>query len=324
MKTLLSVICVSILSLCAAFPGTAAAADYPNKPIKLVIPSAPGGSSDIPGRILANHLGPKLGVDIPVINVTGAAGFAGTLQVAEAKPDGYSILLHLPTFMTSYHTGVARFTWCDMEPIARVQQFYEVLAVRSDAPWKTVAELIDDARKNPGKIKWGLNIGAGLHFMALDFADASNTVNKWKYVASGGDETSVKALLGGHIDVCGTGDMVVAQHVKNGTVRVLGAFADKRIPLMPDVPTFKEQGIDSQFVFDITLYAPKGTDKAVLDKLRTAIREVSNDPAYIKEITAQGFVPAYLDGQELWNLLLNQDVQFYKFARLGNLIPPRK
>ena len=322
-KTLFSALCVAALSL-YALPGQAQAAGYPEKPIKLVVPFGPGGSSDIAGRLLAKYLGKQMGVEVPVVNVTGAAGFAGTLQVSEAKPDGYTLLAHLPTFMTSYHTGVARFTWDDMTPVARVQQFTEVLAVSSKAPWKNAQEFVDYAKKNPGKVKWGMNIGAGLHFMALDFANASDTVGKWQYVASGGDETSVKALLGGHIDACGTGDSVVLQHYKAGTVRLLGAFTEKRIPALPDVPTFKEQGIDSQFVFDITVYGPKGMDPAVLKKLQDGLKAVSANPEYIKELEAQSLYAAYLDGEALNKMLLDQDVKFYKFARMGNLIPPRK
>lgn len=321
--SLLKAIGIAALALSVLVP-SAMAADYPTKPIKLVVPFAPGGSSDIAGRLLAKYMSKYIGVEMPVVNVNGAAGFAGTLQVAEARPDGYTVLCHLPTFMTAYHTGVARFTWDAMTPIARVQQFTEVLAVRADSPWKTAKELIDYAKANPGKVKWGLNIGAGLHFMALDFADASDTVGNWQYVASGGDETSVKALLGGHIDVCGTGDSVVLQHVKAGTLRLLGAFTEKRIPVLPDLPTFHEQGIPSEFIFDITMYGPKGMDEAVVAKLREALAKVSADPEYIKELNSQSLYSAYLDGKALHDMLVEQDVRFYKFARLGNLIPERK
>ena len=322
-KTLLSALCVATLAFGAAFTGTANAA-YPDRPIKLIVPFGPGGSSDIGARILATHLAKQLKTDIPVVNIYGASGFAGTLQAAEAKPDGYTLLWHLPTFMTSYHTGVSRITWCDMAPVARVQQFYEVLVVPSDAPWKTVDELVADAKANPGKINWGTNIGAGIHFMALDFADATGTVGKWNYVAAGGDEKLIKELLGKHIDVGGLADMVVVQHVKNGSLRALGAFTDERLASFPDLPTFKEMGINSSFIFDCTLYAPKGTDPAVLKTLQDAIKTVSENPEYIKELEGQFLTPAYLDGQALNDMLLDQDVKFYKFSRLGNLIPPRK
>lgn len=310
------------LALCFAIP--ASAADYPSKPIKMVIPFGPGGSSDIAGRILSKYMVKEFGVEVPVVNVTGSAGFAGTLQVSNAKPDGYTILNHLPTFMTGYHTGISRFTWDEMTRIARVQQFNEVLAVHKDAPWKTAKELIDYAKANPGKVKWGLNIGAGLHFMALDFAVASNTVGIWQYAQTGGDETSVKALLGKHIDVCGAGDSSLLQHYKAGTLRILGAFTDERLKTMPEVPTFKEQGIPSKFVFDITLYGPKGMDPAVVKRLQEGLKKISANPDYIAELEATGNLSAYLDGAELDAMLLEQDVNFYKFSRLGNLIPPRK
>ncbi len=301
-----------------------AQAAYPEKPIKLVSPFPPGGSSDIAARLLAKYMAKHLNTDVPVVNIAGAAGFSGTLQVANAKPDGYTLLCHLPTFMTSYHTGTARFTWDAMDPVARVQQFTEVLAVSPDAPWKDAKELVAYAKANPGKVKWGLNIGAGVHFMALNFADASDTVGLWQYTQTGGDETSTKALLGKHVDIIGSSDSLALQHYKAGTMRLLGAFTEERIPALPDVPTFKEQGIDSTFIFDITVYAPKGTDDAIENTLRDALKKVSADPDYIKEMTAQSLTVAYLDGKALFDLLVDQDVQFYKFARLGNLIPERQ
>ncbi len=322
-KKLLKAFCCVMLALTALAP-VAQAADYPNKPIKMVVPFGPGGSSDIAARILAKYMAKYLKVEVPVVNITGAAGFAGTLQVANAKPDGYTLLNHLPTFMTSYHTGTARFTWDAMDPIARVQQFTEVLAVAPDAPWKSAEELVTYAKANPGKVKWGLNIGAGLHFMALNFADASDTVGMWQYTQTGGDETSVKALLGKHVDVIGTGDSVALQHYKAGTMRLLGAFTDERIGALPDVPTFKEQGIDSVFVFDITIYGPKGTDENAKKVLQKAYQDISKDPEYLKEMAAQSLVAAYLDGKALVDMLVDQDVEFYKFARLGNLIPERQ
>ena len=314
---------VATLAL-AAFAVPAYAADYPTKPIKMVIPFGPGGSSDLCGRILSKYLAKELGQEVPIINVAGSAGFAGTLQVANAEPDGYTILMHLPTLMKGYHVGTSRITFDELTPIARAQQFNEVLAVRSDSPFKTAQELIDYAKANPGKLKWGLNIGAGLHFMALDFADASGTVGDWQYTQTGGDEVCVKSLLGGHIDVTGSSDAALVQHYKAGTVRILGAFSNERLPMLPDVPTFKEMGIDSQFIFDVTYYGPKNMDPAVVKKLQDAIKKVSADPEYNKELNAQGIYAAYLDGEALYNELLDQDVKFYKFARLGNLIPPRK
>ncbi len=324
MKSFLKTAACAMLGLMLAVPAVQAEEKFPTKPIKMVMPFAPGGSTDIAARILAKYMTKYLGVEVPVVNVVGSAGFSGSLQVAEAKPDGYTILCQLPTLMTSYHTGVSRFTWDEYDPIARVQQFSTALAMRKDAPWQTTQELIEYVKANPGKVKWGLNFGAGLHFLALNFADASDTVGMWQYAQTGGDETSLKSMLGGHIDVAGTGDSVVLQHYKAGSVKVLGALSDERLATMPDVPTFKEQGIDSTFIYDIVMYAPKGTDENAMKVLREVYAKISKDPDYIAELAVQSLYPAFLDGPALINFLVDQDTMFYKFARLGNLIPERQ
>lgn len=321
-RILTSVLCA--VTLVFGLVAGAHAADYPSKSIKLIVPFDPGGSIDVAARVMVPYLAKELGVEIPVVNIAGAAGFAGTLQAYEARPDGYTLLCHLPTLMTSYHTGVARFTWDSLVPIARFSQFTEALAVPADAPYKTTQELIDYAKANPGKVKWGLNIGAGLHFMALDFAVATDTVGLWQYVASGGDETSLKALLGGHIDVMGGSDIVLAQHAEAGTLRLLGAFTNERIANLPDLPTFKEQGFDSSFIFDVTMYAPPKTDPAIVKKIGDALDRVAANPDYRREAAGQSLIVAPLRGKALWEELLDQDVRFYKFARVGGLIPDRK
>ncbi len=308
----------------ATFAAPAYAADYPSKPIKMVIPYGPAGSSDLAGRILAKYMAKDLGVEIPVLNVTGSAGFTGTQQVADAAPDGYTIMLQIPTLMTGYHTGTYRFTWDELTPIARAEQFNEVLAVRADSPFKTIQDLIDYAKANPDKVTWGLNIGAGLHFMSLSFADASNTVGLWHYVQSGGDEEGIKALLGGQIMVGPLSDSMLVEHYKAGTVRALAAFSKERLPLMPDVPTLTELGIPCVFVFDVTYYGPKGMDPAIVKRLQEAIKKACDDPEFNKEINNIGIYSAYLDGQALNDELLKQEVDFYRFAKLGGLIPPRK
>ncbi|MBW2148498.1 MAG: hypothetical protein JRI22_15900, partial [Deltaproteobacteria bacterium] len=172
--------------------GTAFAQEYPSKAIKLVAPFGAGGSTDSSARIFARYLEKYLGTNVAVVNIKGAAGTIGSMQVYKSTPDGYTLLWHHLTLLTSYHTGVGKFTWDSLTPVCQGVKFYMAITVHKDSPWKTIHDLIKDAQARPGKIKWGVNIGAGLHFIAIGLEVATDT--KFHYVAGGGDRSQTTAL----------------------------------------------------------------------------------------------------------------------------------
>ena len=238
-----------------AAPSYSLAADaYPTKPIKLIVPFAAGGSSDVSARVFAKYAEQELKANIAVVNIAGAAGSIASREAAKAKPDGYTLLWHIPTLITAYHTGAQKFTWDSLTPVANVARFYKALVVHKDSPWKTMDELLKDAKARPGQIKWGVNIGAGLHFEALGMEDVTGA--RFRHVAGGGDAEQVKAMLGKQIDVASPSDTVILQYVADGTLRALGTSGDKRLASLPDIPTYKEQGVDFTFWYDIVLYGP--------------------------------------------------------------------
>ena len=300
-------------------PAMSQAAGYPEKPIKLVVPFAAGGSSDVCARIFAKYAEKELGGKIAIVNMAGAAGSIASTEVVKSKPDGYTFLWHIPTMFTAYHTGTQTFAWDAFSPVASVARFYKAMVVHKDSPWKSLAELVQDAKAHPGKIKWGVNIGAGLHFEALGFQDASGT--EFMMVAGGGDTQQTTAILGKHIDVATPSDTVVLQYIANGTLRALGTSGDTRLATLPNIPTYKEQGIDFSFWYDLVLYGPAKMDPAMVEKWNTIAKKVMSNPEALAELEKIGMYPAYKGIKETRAALLETDTAMYRFARSGGLIP---
>ena len=294
---------------------------YPSRPIKLVAPFGAGGSTDSSARIMAKYLEKYLNAKVAVVNIKGAAGTIGTMQVYQSKPDGYTLIWHHLTLVTSYHTGVGKFTWDSLTPVCQGDRFYKALTVHKDAPWKNLDEFLKDAKARPGQIKWGVNIGAGLHFEALGFETVTDT--KFQFVAGGGDANQVRALLGKHIDVADPSDTVILQYVKTGTLRALATTGEERLQSLPDIPTFKEQGVDFTFYYEPSLFGPPGMSSDIIEKLNDAARKVLQDPDAIAEYRKIGMYPAFAEHETFKKNLLDLDARLYKFARKGGLIPSR-
>lgn len=312
-------VALACLGLLLASPGAGSAASYPSEPIKLLVPFEAGGSSDISARIFAKYAEKELGGRIAIVNMAGAAGSIASTEAVQAKPDGYTLLWHIPTIFTAYHTGTQGFTWDSLTPVANVARFYKVMVVHKDSPWKTINDLIADAKKRPGKIKLGVNIGAGLHFEALGFEDTTGT--KFMHVAGGGDAQQTTAILGKHIDVCTPSDTVVLQYLADGTLRGLGTSGNDRLPTLPDIPTYKEQGVDFTFWYDLVLYGPPNLPEDIVKRLNEVARKVTENPEAIAELRKLGMYPAYLDVNATREALLDTDVAMYRFARKGGLVP---
>jgi len=306
-------------TLLAVPAGNAAADTYPSKPIRLIVPFAAGGSSDVSARVFAKYAEKELNANIAVVNIAGAAGSIASREAAKAKPDGYTLLWHIPTFITAFHTGTQKFTWDSMTPIANVARFFKALVVHKDSPWQTMDELLKDAKARPGEIKWGVNIGAGLHFEALGMEDATGT--RFRHVAGGGDASQVKALLGKQIDVCSPSDTVVLQYLADGTFRALGTSGETRLPSLPDIPTYKEQGVDFTFWYDIILYGPPGLPAELVERWSEVARKVVANPEAVEDFRKLAMHPAWLSVDDTRELLLKTDVDLYRFARRGGLVP---
>lgn len=283
----------------AALAPLVASADFPDRPITMIVPFPPGGVADITARPVAAAMGNVLKQPVVVENKAGAGGGVGHQYVARAKPDGYTVLLALSSI--SIIPEADRILGRDpmyqlnqLVPIARFTADPTVLAVRADAPWKNVAELVDAAKKAPGTIPYGSSGNYGTMHVPMEMFTAS-AGTKMLHVPFTGAGPAVVALLGGQVQALSTGPSSIMGHLKGGKVRVLATWGDSRHPALPDVPTLKELGYDAQFSQWTGLFVPAGTPEPVIAKLREAARAAIEDPAFKAALAKVETPVQYLD-----------------------------
>ncbi|MFO1398397.1 MAG: tripartite tricarboxylate transporter substrate binding protein [Burkholderiales bacterium] len=285
----------------AAF-ASIASAQFPDHSITMIVPFPPGGVADTVGRPVADAMSRNLQQPVVIENKPGAGGGIGMAQVAKAKPDGYTVLMSLAslTVLPEADKILGRppmYTIDQLKPIARFTADPTVFAVRADAPWKTLADFIADAKKNPGKFTYGSSGNYGTMHVPMEmFAGAAGV--KMVHVPYTGAGPAIVGLLGGQVDAVATGPASIVQHVKSGKVRVLAHWGDVRLVALPDVPSMKESGTDVQYAQWSGLFVPAGTPDAVVNRLREAARAAANDPKVKEVLLTAGSPVQYLDTPE--------------------------
>ena len=272
--------------LAVALPLVAGAQEpYPSRPISLVAPFPPGGVADSTARPVAAALEKVLKNPVAVVNKTGAAGAVGMQFVATSKPDGYTLLLALSSISIIPEADKIfdrrpAFTVDQFAPIALISADPTILVVRTESPWKTAKEFIDDARKRPGQISYSSSGIYGTLHMATELLSHAAGI-KLRHVPHAGAGPALTALLGGHVDALASGPVVVLPHIKAGKLRALAGWGDTRVTALPEGPTFKELGSpDAEFYIWAGLFAPRGTPEPVLARLREATRAAVAEPEF--------------------------------------------
>jgi tripartite-type tricarboxylate transporter receptor subunit TctC len=281
----LVVLALAVALSLGAVSAVAAQEAYPSRPITLVAPFPPGGVADLTARPVAAALEKVLKNPVGVVNKTGAAGAVGMQFVATSKPDGYTLLLALSSISIIPEADKLfgrqpAFTVDQFAPIALVSADPTVLVVRSESPWKTAREFIEDARKRPGQITFSSSGVYGTLHMAMELLSSAANV-KFRHVPYAGAGPALTAILGGHVDALASGPAVILPHIKAGKLRPLAGWGDQRVAALPEVPTFKELGYpDAEFYIWAGVFAPRGTPEPVLQKLREAMRQAVADPEF--------------------------------------------
>jgi tripartite-type tricarboxylate transporter receptor subunit TctC len=294
----------SLASLAGALTllATSAIAQYPERPVTMIVPFPPGGVADTVARPVAEAMGAALKQPVVVENKGGAGGAIGMAQVAKSKSDGYTILMALSSLVVLPEADKVlgrqpSFQVKDLVPIARITADPTVLAVRADAPWKTYQEFVDYAKANPGKLNFGSSGNYGtMHIpMAMLMGAAGVQMTHIPYTGAG---PAVLALLGGQVDALSTGPATVIQHVQAGKVRVLTHWGEARLAALPDVPTLKEVGVPIDYAQWSGVFVPAGTPEPVIAKLRDAARAAANDSKVKETIGKAGSPILYQDQPE--------------------------
>ena len=298
MLRLLGVCLAAPIAAAAWSPDAQAQSNYPSQPINMIVSYGPGGGTDLVARMMTPYLQKYLGdgAKVVVLNRPGAGGGIGFGELARAQPDGYTIgFINTPNLLTIPIERKSTFNWKSYDLLGNLIDDPGGFAVHTDSKIKTLAELADEARKNPGKVTVGTTgTGSDDHVAMLRFQRSSGTeLSHIPYKGAG----EVRSALQGREIVIGAINIGEAlQYQKGGTpLRILGQMSAKRSPLLPDVPTFKEQGFDFELASLRGLAAPKGLPSDVRQKLVEAIKKTYDDPEF-KEKAAALFAPLrYLD-----------------------------
>ena len=286
----------------AMLAASTAWAQYPERPITMIVPFPPGGVADTVARPIADALSRELGQTVVVDNKGGAGGAIGAGQAARATPDGYTIMLMLSSISILPEADKvlgrkAAYETTDFKPIARITADPTVLVVPAQAPWKTVDEFVDAARKAPGKLNYGSSGIYGSMHVPMTMLEQKSGI-QMTHVPYTGAGPAVAALLGGQVDAISTGPSSVLQHVKAGSVRVLAHWGDKPLDSLPDVPSLGDAGYDVKFVQWSGIFVPKDVPAEVIERLRAATRKIAQDPDVQAKVLAAGSPIEYLDADE--------------------------
>jgi len=284
--------------------GTLALGAYPERPIKLIIPWAAGGDTDAIVRVFAELAKKYLPQPLVATNITGASATRGALEAKKSPPDGYTLYAVHDYIHTTYYTGVADVNYWDFDPICLATATPAVLAATGKAPWSSMKELLEDAKKRPGEIKVGATLGSTSHFFPAMIE--KDTGAKWKYVSYEGTAQRMTALLGGHIEL---GETNLTQHdkVKAGQMKMLAIATERRSPEIPDVPTFKELGINVVYAVNRGYLVPKGTPEAIQVQLEQTCEKVTKDPAFAESMKKQGTDIVFLGRKAYADFLKKND-----------------
>jgi tripartite-type tricarboxylate transporter receptor subunit TctC len=284
------------------FSAVCLAQDYPSKPITMVNPFPPGGVADVVGRPLAALMEKNLKQPVVMINRTGAGGAVGMGVVAKSPGDGYTILMGLSSISIfpvadRVNGKPPAFELSDFAPIALVTADPTVLVVRSDGPYKTIKDLVDAAKANPGKINYSSSGVYGTLHVAMEiFSNAAGI--KLFHVPYQGGGPAVTALLGGQVEASAQGPAAAIGQIRGGKFRALASWGTERLKLLPDIPTFKELGYDAEFYIWSGVFAPASTPAAIQTRLRAAVREAATSSEFKAAMEKVSTPVSYLDAPE--------------------------
>ncbi|WP_346243821.1 tripartite tricarboxylate transporter substrate binding protein [Shouchella clausii] len=309
MKRLVQFTVVASMSLLFAACNSEAAS-YPAKDIKIIVPNAPGGGTDIVARGLVEHAKDKIDANVIVENMTEGGGITGLIQGANADPDGYTLTMTTVELAMLPHLGRLSVDYEAYQPIVAPIADPAAVIVPADAPYDTMQEFIDYAKEHPGEIKVGNSgVGAVWHLAAVALEDEFDI--EFSHVPyDGGTAPAIAALSGGHIDAVTAAPGNAISQIQAGELKVLGVMSEERLDFLDEVPTLKEE-FDMDFTVRAwaALSAPADTAPEVMEVLNVFV-ETAEDPEFQTFLRNQGINPVSFSGEELVEMM-EQDHEMY-------------
>lgn len=278
----------------AAIATSAAAQPYPSRPIRIVIPYPPGGSNDIMGRLVAQKLTEAFGVQVVIDNRGGGNGVIGTEIIQRAPPDGYSMLITSTNshIITSLISKTPFHPIDDFAPLGTIDASDNLMVIHPGLPAQSLQEFIALAKAKPGQLNYATSTTSGLVTTAM-FAQRAGI--KLQHVPYKGAGPALNDLMGGHVQMFFSTPSSMAGYVRTGRLRAIGVTSEQRLPALPQVATFAEQGITD---FDAKslrgMLAPKGTPKALMERWSAELQKILKMPDVAEKMAAQGMGPYFM------------------------------
>jgi tripartite-type tricarboxylate transporter receptor subunit TctC len=311
------VLALAFWALVPFVPGASAQGKYPTRAISIICPWGAGGATDTIARIVAAVMEQDLGQPVTVVNRTGGGGAVGHTAGATAAPDGYTICLSTTELSMMHWMGLAQISYKDMKPVARLATNPAGVNVRADAPWKTLMELQDYIKANPGKLK-ASGVGPG-GIWDLARAGWLNTVGipvrAVRWVPSNGAAPALQEMLAGGIDIVPCSLPEARALIEAKKVKALAVMADQRAELFPEVPTLKELGVNWAIGAWWGITVPKGTPEDIVAALGKSIEKIVADPQFKEFMKKNGFTISYKNAADFEKFLTEDDASKGKLMK---------
>ena len=277
----------TVAGMLAALPTRVHAEEYACAAARLVVPWKPGGGTDVVMRAYANAINAYGEAPLlQVVNIPGERGDKGTLEAARSKPDGCTLLAIYQSAITGYFHGRIDFTWSAFEAVSLLTDSPEIVGAAADAPWASLAEMLDAAREKPNTIRTAVTPGSTDHFMWLLIEDRTGA--RFEFVPFDGTRARMTALLEGDVQLGALNTVAGKKYLAGGALKAYGIAAEKRSDQLPELPTLKEQGIDLVYSIRRGVVVPKGTPKSKVDHWAALFKKASEDADLLKKMQARG------------------------------------
>lgn len=300
---------------------TASSVNFPTKPIRVIIPYAAGGNSDMNARKLAEIIDKYdlLPETLVVSNIQGGGTMEALNALNGADPDGHTITLHHSAILAQANMGQIEYTFRDFEPVCQVLEQPSVIVARSDSPWNNSDELIAAGKANPGQITWTYSgLGATAHLASEIYWMNTDSRDYFKQVIYQGGADALSAQLGGHVDMRGSTTVDAIRYIQSGELKAIAVSGTERLAELPDVPTYEDLGFEQNFVTRQGIFATKGTPKEVIAILEEAFLKACDTDEYREYLKQAGCFEASRTAEEFTQVLEEDDAVIAEIVKNFN------